>query len=1043
MTPELWQRLKPLFHAALDRDPMERAEFIENACADDPDLKLQLNALLRAEEQGTGSLGGPLVNLPGLLNNGTVRFQAGQLILDRFRIVRAIGTGGMGEVYEAVDLQLGTIALKTIRQNIASSRDAFERFRQEVQLARRVSGPQVCRIHELFLLPASERQPATAFLTMEFLDGVTLASKLSDESPLAWREALPLALEICEGLRLIHEQGIIHRDLKSGNIMVCNQKGSRRTVLMDFGLAHDFSIASSAQDATAAPAPFQTVAGAVLGTPAYMAPEQFEGRPVSPATDIYALGIILYELVTGIHPYSADTPIAAAIRRAKQPKPPSSVKRAVPRHWDRIIQRCLEFEPEKRFQSATEVAKALRTGPANLTNIKTDRPWVIWIAYVLMFAFLSWSASLWWQARQQYHPSAEALGWYDTGLSALREGNYTKATRSLDAALARDPHFAMAHVRMAEAWNDLDFQNDAQREMLIAAPEERHLTPIDRMYFAAINATITGDFTGAVDVYRKILQRLPDAERPAGYVDLGMAYERAGDPQQALANYASASSPGSNNAAASMHTGILESRLNHATEANLAFDRAEKILTAEENAEGLAELDYQRGYAANDSGDAKNAQKLLQKSLQEAVGIGSAQLQIRVLTQLSSATARFDPAKGAEYAQQAISLARDNRLDAWAAMGLVRLAAAQIREQQFQQAEASVRQGLQLAQESQQPRAEALANVTLASLMNQEHRADDVVAPAQAALDYYRKNGYFAPAGAASILLIRAERDKGHYSQALTSANAFLILASHSGIPDLNRQAEELIGTVLASMERYPDALVHFLNAKNLADAASSQQYDAIFAADMLWRLGRYAECEEMLRFEPVNDSMAASVDLKRIGSLLSRLKYADALALIQQMPHTYPRMDSGTLEYLSLDRAIAESHLQMAKQALKQIDTLAASPSSDSPGDEADEELVVAEVSLQAGMAQPAQAEAAKAAAQFRASGELDSELHSAAIGASAAKITGDSDALSGFSNEVVDTVAKIQQTWTPQASQTYLSRPDVQLLTRENRAILVPNRR
>jgi hypothetical protein len=132
-----------------------------------------------------------------------------------------------------------------------------------------------------------------------------------------------------------------------------------------------------------------------------------------------------------------------------------------------------------------------------------------------------------------------------------------------------------------------------------------------------------------------------------------------------------------------------------------------------------------------------------------------------------------------------------------------------------------------------------------------------------------------------------------------------------------------------------------------------------------------------------------------------------------------------------------------MAKQALKQIDTLAASLSSNNPGDEADEELVVAEVSLQSGLAQRAQAEATKAAAQFRASGELDSELHSAGFGASAAKITGDSEALSGFSNELVDTVAKIQQTWTPQASQTYLSRPDVQLLTRENRAILVPNRR
>ena len=426
MTPEIWQRLKPLFHAALDRDPAERAEFINGACAHDPDLKLQLHALVRAEEQATKSFDGQFGNLPTLLNDTAVRFHPDQVILDRFRIVRSIGTGGMGEVYEAVDLQLGTIALKTIRQDIASSRDAFERFRQEVQLARRVSGPQVCRIHELFLIPAIGKQPATAFLTMEFLDGVTLASKLRDDGPLAWTEALPVALEICEGLRLIHEKGIVHRDLKSGNIMVCRQNGSTRTVLMDFGLAHEFSTYSTSEDATASAESPRTMVGAVVGTPAYMAPEQFEGRPVTPATDIYALGIILYELLTGIHPYSANTPIGAAIRRAKHPKPVSSIQRAVPRHWDRIIEHCLEFEPEKRFQSAGEVAKALRAGPANLANIRSDRPWIIWIASVLIAALLSWSGFLWWQIREQYHPNTEAVQLYDAGVAALREGNNGK-----------------------------------------------------------------------------------------------------------------------------------------------------------------------------------------------------------------------------------------------------------------------------------------------------------------------------------------------------------------------------------------------------------------------------------------------------------------------------------------------------------------------------------------------------------------------------------------------------------------------------------------
>src|ERR1700732_3413989 len=220
MTPELWQRLKPLFDAALEEDPRSRAAFIDGAWCGDLELKMHLKQLLEAEQKDTGSLDAPVARLNGFLSDKGPRFQPGELVLGRFRIIRPIGKGGMGEVYEAEDLQLGIVALKTIRNGIASSSDAFERFRQEVQLARRVSGPQVCRIHELYLLPASGRYRATAFLTMEYLDGITLYEKIQRDGPLPWKEALNITLEICEGLQLIHEKGIIHRDLKRGNIML-------------------------------------------------------------------------------------------------------------------------------------------------------------------------------------------------------------------------------------------------------------------------------------------------------------------------------------------------------------------------------------------------------------------------------------------------------------------------------------------------------------------------------------------------------------------------------------------------------------------------------------------------------------------------------------------------------------------------------------------------------------------------------------------------------------------------------------------------------
>jgi serine/threonine protein kinase len=1034
MTPELWQRLKPLFHAALEKDTQNRAAFVDGACGKDFELKMRLEELLEAEQQDTGSLDAPLADLNGFLNDNKARFQPGELVLGRFRIIRPIGKGGMGEVYEAEDLQLGIVALKTIRHGIASSSDAFERFRQEVQLARRVSGPEVCRIHELYLLPASGRHEATAFLTMEYLEGITLHEKIQRDGPRPWKEAMSIAFEICEGLRLIHEKGIIHRDLKSGNIMLCKQGSAMRVVLMDFGLARDFG-ADAFEGGSSSPVgrPGKTLPQMIMGTPEYMAPEQFEAKPVSPATDIYALGIILYELVTGLHPYAADTPVAAAIRRAKLPPPPSSLRARVPRQCDRVIERCLEYAPEKRFQSAKEVAKALQAGPANIENLKKDRPWVLWLASAVVLGLVAGSIFFFWQSRQYYRPSVEAFRWYSAGVAALREGNNVKATRSLQEAVSQDNHFVMAHARLAEAWANLDFDGNAQRELLVATPGGRHLQPLDRMYLDAIHATVTKDHPAEIATYRQILNRLPPTQKPSGYVDLGMAYERAGDPTHALENYALAAQLDGNDPASYMHTAVLQSRLHHVPEAGRAFERAQAIFTAEMNPEGLAELDFARGYAANDSGNWAEAKPFLERSLDEASKIPSVQLEIRALTQLSSAASGANDPQAANYAEQAIRLARENQLDAWAADGLVRLADAEMHEGNLQQAEDSLQEAVQLAHQTQQLRVEALANLMLANLMNQRHLPDQVIGPAQAALDYYKKNGSFMRAANASLFLIRTERDKGQYHQALQSGNEFLDLATKSGSHPLMTKAEEVIGTVFFAMEQYPDALVHFQNAKLLADTVSDRAYGAVNSAETLCRLGRYAESDAMLQFEPVNDTLTTWAAKVRTESLMSRGRYREALSLARQMPTEYPKMSSSDQQEFELDRTIAESHLGMTKQALTDLDDLEGREKTGKFGEESARNLTIAEVSLFAGRAQQAHDASVQAAAHYASTGQLDSELHSVYLAAAASKMLKDAPEYTNFSAKAVDIVAQIQHTWSPQVSQTYFSRPDLQMLMRE----------
>jgi serine/threonine protein kinase len=356
MTPELWERFKTLFNEALERPWETRRTFIAEACGDDIELGRELLSMIEAHEAQT-----PITEIFAseikrlVLSAAPYTLAPGDLILERFEIVRQLGIGGMGAVYEAVDRELQeTVALKMIRPEIAGDKAILARFKREVQLARSLNGPNICRIHEFFVTRDKEGLVDRAFLTMEFLQGSTLADKLK-EGPLPWREAQIIAMDICAGLASMHRVDIIHRDLKSRNVMLVNRDGAMRALLMDFGLAHQLSQASPRAQT------MLTIPGAVQGTPEYMAPEQLEGESATAASDVYAMGIILYELVTGKHPFASSNPLGAAVLRGKKLAPTSSVTGEVPRRWDIAIRTCLRYEASQRYKSADELVRALRS----------------------------------------------------------------------------------------------------------------------------------------------------------------------------------------------------------------------------------------------------------------------------------------------------------------------------------------------------------------------------------------------------------------------------------------------------------------------------------------------------------------------------------------------------------------------------------------------------------------------------------------------------------------------------------------------------------
>ena len=286
----------------------------------------------------------------------------GEQLAGRFTILRFVARGGMGAVYEATDVILRSrVALKVLEGRITADPAAMERFRREVLLARRVSHPNVCRVYELYQATTATGAPVS-FLTMEFLDGETLATRLSREGRFTSPQALPLVQQMCEGLAAAHAEGVIHRDFKSSNVMLVprageSATGSIRVVITDFGVARALEERRGAEALTGG--------AGFLGTPEYMAPEQVTGGEVSPATDVYALGVVLYQMVTGALPFTGDTPLAIAVRHIDTAPPrPDLAAPGLDSRWSRAILRCLDRDPRHRFQRAPEIAVALASGPS-------------------------------------------------------------------------------------------------------------------------------------------------------------------------------------------------------------------------------------------------------------------------------------------------------------------------------------------------------------------------------------------------------------------------------------------------------------------------------------------------------------------------------------------------------------------------------------------------------------------------------------------------------------------------------------------------------
>src|SRR5947209_10994110 len=348
MHPGRWQQIDQLFHSALGQEPNRRAAFLVRECAGDESLRSEVEALISSHEQAESFIETPASDLAAeLLAKGQTGLTAGQAV-GPYRVVSVLGVGGMGEVYLAQDTRLGRqVALKLLPPQFTMNADRVRRFEQEARAVSALNHPNIVTIHEI------GRDDGSRFIVTEFVQGQTLRQRMA-EAALGLAAALEVATQVASALAAAHAAGIVHRDIKPENVML---RADGYVKVLDFGLAKLTEARSPAGDAEQSTlVKVQTKAGVVMGTATYMSPEQARGLGVDARSDIFSLGVVLYEMIAARPPFDGDTisDVIATLLK-EEPPPLSQYAPDVPVELEWIVKKALAKDREERYQTAREL----------------------------------------------------------------------------------------------------------------------------------------------------------------------------------------------------------------------------------------------------------------------------------------------------------------------------------------------------------------------------------------------------------------------------------------------------------------------------------------------------------------------------------------------------------------------------------------------------------------------------------------------------------------------------------------------------------------
>ena len=990
--------------------------------------------------------------------------------LSHYRIIEKLDAGGMGEVFLAHDLALNRrVAIKILPAESVANERARKRLLREAKAAATLDHPNICTIYEV------NEGSEFPFIVMQYIDGITLSKKIKNNA-MPPSEVVKIGIQAAEALAEAHSHGVIHRDIKPPNIMIT---GRGTVKILDFGLAKQV-LSESLTDPNGQTATLLTEEGHIVGTVGYMSPEHLRGYEIDARTDIFSLGVTLYECVTGIRAFGGNSKIEISSQILHvEPRKPSEINPSIPPALEHIILKAMAKDLEDRYQSASAMledfhklgsfvpensemptrlltreqlpltASSARTKVWERSPVKTG---VVVAVFLIVGILLALSAWRWFTPA--YEPSPEARTWYDQGVLAMQAGTYYQASKRLERSIALDDRYALSHARLAETYLEMNNMEKAQEEVLRAislVPDPSRLAAADGAYLQAVAATVRRDFGVAVDYYKTILDQAPENEKANAYVNLGRAYEKSENLNQAIECYTEATRRDAQSPAGFLRLAVLYSRRQDSARAEAAFQEAEKLYQTMSNDEGRVEVLYQRGALLARTGKLAEARAQLEQVLEILKNVDNQYQLVRTQLQLSLVyrdDGNIDRAQ--ELAAEAIRLAQTSNIKNVATHGLIDLGLALLNRGDFDNAGKYFKQALDMARQEKARSGEARAILSLGRLNQQVGNNDEAISQLQEALNFYKPGGYRKETSIALTVLGRAYQEKGEEDTALKIFEEQFQLSRDSGdqvsLADSHMNLALLRGI---NQEMYPEALSHLDEKIKIDEALGAKValgFDHMNRGAFLWQLGRYDEARAALdsAFEIASGPKAnykavlawvhltrARIALSERNSVEAKKQSKLAIDLSSQFPDVMlqAKYCMGQAQALSgaaqAGRELSQEAVVMAKKV-------------NSPQLISSALLVLAEVLLVGNDSKGALENALEAQKMLARAGAQDSEWRALLIAARASDLTGNNSAAVEYASQADSLCASLEQKWSKEAYDGYLRRPDIQTYRNEVAQIL-----